>query len=1175
MQWKKKIGMSYGDITPLKDRKDIIRYINFKLIAMGQNAFMPKNDDDSCKTINKDDDLANDEYFIELFEDLIVDYREKSRLLSDKLCPADERLQAFIDKYFEDTKLDIKPQLPNQSFVLDQHGLARELSLPADGHEFKNDYIQSFRIKQGILNNPKSDRRTTKGSFHIVEGPLPVPFDKKEVPKEAFARLFHIACNPPKDLLELPFTSFQEEKSHCFVSAFFRPMVSPRVEGVTEEKSMEVRAFVPGSLVSSLDFIESIFGNAGDPNLYSNDSALDVDHWTGTTGCLLLAPHLLNVKKKDLGLPHWDDATERQRREGMCYQSDEEFYNDGGAFKLTLRDDSGVVITIIADNYFGYFKKEIKTQISYSANLIGLCEEEHAGGTIAFPRTNLGEYFFAKKRINHIDYTFDEMKKKYGDMMHLQEKNYGIDRVHPNIIYLPEEFKVDLHQTKITWKYNNEDVEIKLQPGKVYIHPSGYKVHMEKHPSAPAWKLIGTHAEGTFCHKPCTVSGGGKSEISKSIQNSIIYATHYIGNLEKDLDSVEEIIKHDYRNRWRDEPSRTRPSRTVLSPERSLGSVIKLLSPSSDYTEEYNQWLNEIPNHIKALVFLVKRFYEEEWGDNWRKYFSVDVINGKPGHELNFKSRKIRPSYLRIGFDPDGSWRIYKLRIDFLGAAKIQTEDDISASIVVPAHRLENLDAQYKNKSFKFAENVEYRLFQRPDEAIHRGYDREAEADLSGDNTFITNYEPLTKDQVKEVIEDAMGFEMYTAPVKKMIMDFYNDDTLKYCIIPSHPRMVNGLPTKNPRYQQNRPDFVNPIENYIADIGTRLKRKIPVGKPVYSPVNSVLPGRRNNPPQTVEVDGKVIHVRPLCVYNPIHYQELPELFMDFICSLTGKSPSTTGAGTEGALTKGPFNMLTPTSDLNNALLSYILTGYAGYSSAAGFIGPDNRVDHDISMLVPEIWCRLTEEERDPDLLIKQGALEKIEDFDHNGQKILASRLGYRISSKFLYRYMGRIFDEPQAIFPETMLKPELQDIDAFADGVNNIVEAQQKVAKAYIEDGSVNDAIPPLQVLIYIMAEGNYKGKGIEDKGLRDMFTYDYVVNSSWYNERLKLQQKKDIALWQRHVKYLEDFISRSVNAGIVEKEGYDAKLMDAKKKLKDIQSKEYLESLKGTIGADPLAYKK
>ncbi len=75
------------------------------------------------------------------------------------------------------------------------------------------------------------------------------------------------------------------------------------------------------------------------------------------------------------------------------------------------------------------------------------------------------------------------------------------------------------------------------------------------------------------------------------------------------------------------------------------------------------------------------------------------------------------------------------------------------------------------------------------------------------------------------------------------------------------------------------------------------------------------------------------------MYGPIHYQELPELFMDYMCSVTGKSPSTTGAGTEGALTKGPFNALCATADLNNALVSMLLCGYAGFSSAAGWIGP--------------------------------------------------------------------------------------------------------------------------------------------------------------------------------------------------------------------------------------------
>ena len=101
---------------------------------------------------------------------------------------------------------------------------------------------------------------------------------------------------------------------------------------------------------------------------------------------------------------------------------------------------------------------------------------------------------------------------------------------------------------------------------------------------------------------------------------------------------------------------------------------------------------------------------------------------------------------------------------------------------------------------------------------------------------------------------------------------------------------------------------------------------------MHFPVNAVLAGRRNNPP-----DPK-IGLPPLAVYNPIHYQELPELFMDFICSLTGKSPSTTGFGSEGALTKGPFNALWPVVDLNNALVSIDPDGVCGLHDGGGLCG---------------------------------------------------------------------------------------------------------------------------------------------------------------------------------------------------------------------------------------------
>jgi hypothetical protein len=54
---------------------------------------------------------------------------------------------------------------------------------------------------------------------------------------------------------------------------------------------------------------------------------------------------------------------------------------------------------------------------------------------------------------------------------------------------------------------------------------------------------------------------------------------------------------------------------------------------------------------------------------------------------------------------------------------------------------------------------------------------------------------------------------------------------------------------------------------------------------------------------------------------------------------------------------------------------------AGFSTAAGWIGPKVRVDHDISLLVPEIWSRLSTHQRNPQWLIANGYLEKLDDFN--------------------------------------------------------------------------------------------------------------------------------------------------------------------------------------------------
>ena len=168
--------------------------------------------------------------------------------------------------------------------------------------------------------------------------------------------------------------------------------------------------------------------------------------------------------------------------------------------------------------------------------------------------------------------------------------------------------------------------------------------------------------------------------------------------------------------------------------------------------------------------------------------------------------------------------------------------------------------------------------------------------------------------------------------------------------------------------------------------------------------------------------------------------------------------------------------------------------------------------------------------------------------------------------------MNRIFDEPTAVFSDRMLKPELQGLDDFVDGIKNITEAQQKVALNYFEDGSIAVATPPLKILLHIMAYGNYEGKDISDPELRKYFDRDYVVNSDWYKERLALKQQKDIAFYGKQIKYLEDFISNSRNNALVLEMDINGRLKDLKEFYAEVNSDNYLKDLNGTIGLDPLA---
>ena len=1095
-----------------------------------------------------------------LVRPILARQRELSRRLADRLCAADGRIQAFLDDYLAQT--GERPMLPRRTLVLDEPGLARGLSLPVDADSFSSPLMSSYRLVNGVLHNPATDRRTTAGVFHIAEGGLPIPDDKIAVPALAFARLLARAFEPPEADKVLPYAANQPQPAACFVSLHLRPVVAPEVPGSVREKRMETRVFAPGGLVANLDFVEGIFGNGGDPYLPENDASLAPQTWTGHTGCIILAPHLTQVTKQELGLPHVSDATDRQRRDGMCWQREDELYNGGRAFKICARDERGVMVTVIADTYFGYCKKEVKTQISYSANLFGNAEEEHSGGALVFASYNLGQEYTDTSSGG--SYSLAEVLERDPERFAAQPQGHALDRQQPYIVLVPGNARYSLRTMTVSWSgADGPPGSIPLRVGTVYLSPSGYRIAAAQQPhDRTAWSLIGTVPTATSCHKPATVSGGGKSEISKAITDAFIFGSEFVADFDRDMDAVAAILDRDYSRRFLD--TAREDQRPILSEERSIGSVIKLLTPSrSDYRADYNAWLERIPAYIKELVYVVKHAYRPEWGDDWRSHFSVASVDSRLGNRLRLGDQRININMLRVGYNPDGSWRLFSLRHDFAPAVKVQTEDDITASTVVPGAQL-GLDP---DRSYKLVDNCENLLFQRPDDAIHRGYDTQAERDIATPGTFLSNFQPLTRADAVAMRDDAVAFSAFSEPMAELISRFADTadgEGPAYLACSANPRIVDGAPSKNPRYLQQRPDRTDARGTAVAGLACRLARRLPSSAPLVPPVDVVAAGRRNNPPEA--------GVPALCSYNPLHYMELPELFMEFISSMTGKSPSTTGAGSEGALTKGPFNALPAIIDLNAALVAYALTRHDGWVSAAGYVGPHVRVDHDFSLLVPELFSRMTPEERDAHNLIAEGALEKLADFDHDGRRVAASRLGYRMTDQLATKYFGRIFLHPDVVFTPEMLRPELQDVGVFADSMATIVATHERVARAYVKDGTIELAVPPLRALLEIMADGmSAAGWGLESPEFRALFTREAVLGSDWYAARLDAKQAAASARADAGLAAIEKFVSTPGNEEPAARLGMPARVALARAEAERLAGPQYREQLVGTTGSTPL----
>ena len=81
------------------------------------------------------------------------------------------------------------------------------------------------------------------------------------------------------------------------------------------------------------------------------------------------------------------------------------------------------------------------------------------------------------------------------------------------------------------------------------------------------------------------------------------------------------------------------------------------------------------------------------------------------------------------------------------------------------------------------------------------------------------------------------------------------------------------------------------------------------------------------------------------------------------------------------------------------------------------------------------------------------------------------------------------------------------------------------------------------------------------------MFTREYLMASEWYQERLRTRQTRDVALWMRHLRALDQFQDNGAGRNGVDIEG---RLAESRRQLARVSAPEYLSELEGTIGADP-----
>jgi hypothetical protein len=77
------------------------------------------------------------------------------------------------------------------------------------------------------------------------------------------------------------------------------------------------------------------------------------------------------------------------------------------------------------------------------------------------------------------------------------------------------------------------------------------------------------------------------------------------------------------------------------------------------------------------------------------------------------------------------------------------------------------------------------------------------------------------------------------------------------------------------------------------------------------------------------------------------------------------------------------------------------------------------------------------------------------------------------------------------------------------------------------------------------------------------------LLQSDWYQERLRIKQQRDAALWQMNRDYLEQKVDDTTESETEKWAELQERIEKAEQMIEWVRSQNYLDRLQGTLGAD------